>query len=101
MKAPNRATPWGMSDNAEEVAPGIVFYWTPSHGGFYLDPAQLAYVLPDGRAFAAKWSHGWGDAWFEEDCAWAFVAEAFPESFSEYDRGFAADLRADQRRRAA
>lgn len=74
-------TPWGRADYMDTVAEGIVRYGTPSHGGFHLSPERLAKIDPRARAYAAKWSKGWGDAWFEEDCAGYAVVEAFPQYF--------------------
>jgi len=67
-------TPWGVADYAREYAEGIVFYSTPSHGGFKLSAERLAQMHP---ALREK------DGWFEEDCAWAKVAFAFPECFTD------------------
>jgi hypothetical protein len=74
-------TPWGPAEYMDTLAPGIVFYASNSHGGFHLSPDRLEKIDPRARAFAAKWSHGFGDAWFEEDCAWSAVAIAFPQYF--------------------
>lgn len=76
-----RSTPWGRADHVKELAPGIIEVGTPSHGGFWLAPDQLAKIPEGGRKFAAAWSHGWGEAWFEEDCAALQVIAAFPELF--------------------
>jgi hypothetical protein len=46
------------------------------HGGFHLDAAHNAKVHPALRE---------PDGWYEEDCAWAAVAQAFPELFTEYE----------------
>lgn len=78
-----RLTPWGIADYVLERAPGIIEIGTPSHGGFWLSPERLASIPEGGRRFAAKWSHGWGDAWFEEDCASLQVFAAFPDLFPE------------------
>ncbi|MEI2384738.1 hypothetical protein [Breoghania sp. JC706] len=67
-------TPWGVADYAREYAEGIVFYSTPSHGGFKLSAERLAQMH---TALREK------DGWFEEDCAWAKVAFAFPEWFTD------------------
>lgn len=78
---PNREqpvqTPWGLPDTAREIAPGIVFYSTPSHGGYWLSPARVAAMpkpLRDFQPFA-------GANWYEEDADWAIVALAFPQFF--------------------
>jgi len=70
-------TPWGVADYAREYAEGIVFYGTPSHGGFKLDRERNAKVHPALRE---------RDGFYEEDCAWAKVAFTFPNVFSEKDR---------------
>lgn len=80
--AQRMTTPWGTADHSDTIADGITFYSTPSHGGFHLSPERLVKIDPRARAYAAKWSHGFGDAWFEEDCAWAAVAIAYPECFT-------------------
>lgn len=66
-------TPWGKADHEKAYAEGIVFHGTPSHGGFKLSAERLARMHP---ALREK------DGWFEEDCAWAKVAFAFPECFT-------------------
>ena len=78
-KTRNAQTPWGYSDSAEIDAEGIVFYSTPSHGGYKLSPErmrQLRAKFPEYKLFA-------GEPWFEEDCDAALVVLAFPEF---YDR---------------
>jgi hypothetical protein len=80
------STPWGWADSVCEIAPGIIQIETPSHGGIWLSPDRLEVVAPDYRAFAAKWSHGWGEAWFEEDCAAYAVIATWPELFATPDR---------------
>lgn len=67
-------TPWGIADYAREYAEGIVFYGTPSHGGFKLSPERLARMHSALRESAG---------WFEEDSDWAKVAFAFPKYFSQ------------------
>jgi len=70
-------TPWGVADHARDYAEGITFYRTPSHGGFKLSPERLKQMPP---ALRGK------SSWFEEDCEWAKVAFAFPETFPEKHR---------------
>ena len=65
-------TPWGAADHTERVAPGIIRYSTPSHGGFHVAPTQNAKVHPAWRL---------ADGWYEEDCDWAIVAFTFPDLF--------------------
>ncbi len=70
-------TPWGASQCATVYAEGIVSHSTAGHGGFHLDAAHNAKVHPALRA---------RDGWYEEDCAWAAVAQALPELFTDYER---------------
>lgn len=70
-------TPWGVSQEATIYAAGVVVHSTAGHGGFHLDAIHNAKVHPALRA---------SDGWYEEDCAWAAVAEALPELFTDYER---------------
>ena len=73
------STPWGHPDIVTEIAPGIVFYSTPSHGGYWLSPARVAAMpkpLRDFQPFA-------GPNFYEEDADWAIVALAFPQFFPD------------------
>lgn len=82
---PRIGTPWGLSDDGgREIAPGIVFYSTSSHGGFYVAPWRLAEMPVDIRD-VAPWAGELG--WYEEDCDWALVCLAFPQFFTpkQYD----------------
>lgn len=83
-------TPWGKADETTVIADGIVFYETPSHGGFHVRKDLLDKIDPRARAYAAKWSHGFGEQWFEEDCAASAVVIAFPQHFNclEVERAF-------------
>ena len=74
------STPWGESDTATAYGPGIVFYTTPSHGGFYLDTEHREKIRPSWRDFAKKWAHG-RPGWYEEDCAALAVILTFPDRF--------------------
>jgi hypothetical protein len=73
------ATPWGMADFATELAPGIVSYSTPSHGGIKLSAQRLAELKPELRAHKPFCGQ---DGWYEEDCDWAIVAMQWPELFN-------------------
>jgi len=72
------ATPWGKSDYAKRYAVGVMFYETPSHGGFHLSPKKNVLVHSALRN---------DDGWYEEDCEWAKVALTFPALFTseEYE----------------
>ena len=61
-------TPWGQADDVRVHAKGILFYQTPSHGGFHLD-TQCNALIPD------HWRNA--DGWYEEDSEWAKVAVTF------------------------
>ena len=75
------STPWGPSQGAEEIADGITFYTTASHGGFHLSPKRQA-AMP-GFMRAESWA---GGPWYEEDCDWSMVAVVFREHFvKDYD----------------
>lgn len=65
-------TPWGFSDFKQVYAKGIVFYSTPSHGGFKIDK-HLNDRLPD------KYRNN--DGWYEEDCEVIKVILSFPYLF--------------------
>lgn len=67
-----KRTPWGVADHVKEYAEGIVFYGTPSHGGFKLDRQRNA-AVPDYMRRAG--------GWYEEDCDWAIVATVHPIAF--------------------
>lgn len=78
------ATPWGHPDTVKEIAPGIIRYDTPSHGGYYVSPERVLTMpkpLREFKPFA-------GPNWYEEDCDWAIVALAFPQFFPD-DQGSA------------
>lgn len=83
----SRSTPWGMADHYENKMQGIFTCSTPSHGGWFIPPEYLHNISAEGRRYAAKWSGS--EQWFEEDCAWAFVCEAFPDLFTEENREIA------------
>lgn len=70
-------TPWGASQCATVYADGVISHSTAGHGGFHLDAAHNAKVH---HALRAR------GGWYEEDCAWAAVAQALPELFTDYER---------------
>jgi hypothetical protein len=82
-------TPWGIAQSRTDVGDGILCVSTASHGGYFVPDRLLGRIPAEGQAFAARWSGS--PNWFEEDCAWAYVALAFPEFFP-------ADALADARR---
>uniref|UniRef100_A0A6M3K5G1 DUF7007 domain-containing protein n=1 Tax=viral metagenome TaxID=1070528 RepID=A0A6M3K5G1_9ZZZZ len=71
------ATPWGISQTTEQIAEGIIFYSTASHGGYGLSRLRMREFLdqfPEFETFA-------GGPWFEEDFDSAMIPVAFPEHF--------------------
>lgn len=77
-------TPWDFADHKDEIAPGIVFYSTPGHGGFWLSDERMAQVAPELReaTFVGRqpgWERG---RWYEEDCDAAIVIVTFPDYFT-------------------
>lgn len=71
------STPWGLSDSSKKYAPGIIFYSTPSHGGFHVSAKKFASMPAALKKLAYP-----REGWFEEDAAWAAVALAFREHFT-------------------
>lgn len=84
MNHKSRHTPWGFSDHSEEHAPGIIFYGTPSHGGFWLSQDRLLEMPEEIRTARGAFKLTNSD-WWEEDCDWSLVALAFPEYFKPGD----------------
>ena len=75
-------TPWGAPDRTEQIAPGIHFIETPSHGGYYLEPS-VNRKIPEwfkSRTFNAQGL----DGFYEEDSDHCLVPVFFPEHF-EHD----------------
>ena len=82
-----RYTPWGWPDHARRYGEGVIFYSTPSHGGFHLDAERNA-AVPD----CLRNVDGFGEnpgGFYEEDEQWAKVATAFPDLFTDYERELA------------
>lgn len=71
-------TPWGQAELVTEHAPGLYFLSTPSHGGFFADLKAWP-MPPRAQAYAARWSHGCGPEWYEEDCAALLVIARYAE----------------------
>jgi hypothetical protein len=69
-------SPWGAIQDITQVADGIAFVSTPSHGGYKLDKklnAKIPKIFRDRASIAG--------GWYEEDCAWSIVAITFPQFF--------------------
>ena len=75
---PIRMTPWGKVQTQREVTDGITWVSTAGHGGIVLSDARL-------REMPTKYKglnvYGQG-RYFEEDCEWALVVDAFQVYFS-------------------
>lgn len=86
-----RQTPWGEAEAETELAPGIVNYSTPSHGGIWLSPERQRQLQ-----YRKNWLND--PAWWEEDCDWAvpfvFFAEDIRRWKSLTPERFADSLRA-------
>lgn len=72
----NDQTIWGPIQTSTTIAEGIRLIATASHGGYLISPERLA-ELP------AAFPRGAEGGAFEEDCAWCFVALAFPQYFDQ------------------
>ncbi len=73
------STPWGAPQDIEQIAPGICFVSTASHGGYYLDAIRNACVPLAWRR--ASFNGHAITGWYEEDCDACMVPLAFPEAF--------------------
>lgn len=78
------ATPWGRSQGIVPTSvAGIDFVHTSSHGGYWVS-SEHADSMADHVGVctgAGIPDETRGGTWWEEDCAWAFVAKAFPDAF--------------------
>jgi hypothetical protein len=79
------STPWGKADSVTNFGNGLKFYTTPSHGGFHVAKSLFNRIPIKHREYAERWVRGL-KGWFEEDCAWAFLAIDLPEFFHEEER---------------
>ena len=71
-------SPWGVVQESETIAPGIVSVSTASHGGIHLDRERQAALK---RRFPGFSTYA-GGPWYEEDEDVAVVALAFPHKFT-------------------
>ena len=72
-------TPWGKPNVTTVLAPGIVHYDTPSHGGVWLDKEQNAKVPM--KVKRLTFLQNGISGWYEEDEDLARLAAVFPEIF--------------------
>ncbi len=77
-------TPWGMSDESEKLAEGIINYSTPSHGGIRLSTErqkELGQLGPVTNYLNSK-------EWWEEDCDWVVPYLFFREAIKAYGKAY-------------
>jgi len=72
-----KSTPWGETQQAEELAPGIISYSTASHGGIWLSAK---------RRESLNYEKNWLNTgeWWEEDCDWAIPFYYFREDILQH-----------------
>ena len=75
-------TPWGQADSQTELAPGIISYGTPSHGGIWLSAERQA-QLPAG---VDNFMHDL--RWWEEDCDWAVPYILFKDDIERHGKAY-------------
>jgi|LGOV01.1.fsa_nt_gb hypothetical protein len=74
-------TPWGKSIQSNELAPGIIWYFTDRHGGIWLSPTRIMVLLDTlDPALLDSWP------WYEEDCDWAIPFVFFRDEIQEYNQ---------------
>lgn len=74
MHAIDPVTPWGYTNDADVICDGIVFYQTPSHGGYKVSH-QLNEEIPEYMRNE--------NGWYEEDVEWCKVVVALPDKFND------------------
>lgn len=75
----NIKTPWGEAQTVKQIAPGITWYETASHGGFYLSPEKNALVPQELKE--ATFGQLGLEGWYEEDCDAEVVYTIFPSEY--------------------
>lgn len=75
------STPWGQSQRIYKKGHGVAFASCAGHGGFRVSKALAEKRMPASHLKHSIYLNGY--YWFEEDCAWAFVALNFPEYFQD------------------
>lgn len=75
-------SPWGRIHHVNHVAKGIVCVSTASHGGWWLAGWRWDRLDPRAQAYCRNWADG-SPQWAEEDCAIAFIVDAFPDDFAD------------------
>lgn len=74
-----KSSPWGIVEGEEQIAEGIIYVSTASHGGIWVARELLPRIQKEMRDYAKYWSGS--SQWFEEDCAAQCVVVSFPEYF--------------------
>ena len=92
LDGPSR-TPWGEPHEAKSIAPGIVWYSTASHGGYWVSQERWK-EMPEPYGSVPTFA---GENWYEEDCDWCLVYLSFPEVFRECDKYFTENIQAAER----
>jgi hypothetical protein len=69
-----RTSPWGKVHDRREIAPGITFVSTASHGGIHLSAERQA-TMREKNLPVQKW--------YEEDCEYSLVVLGFPQFFPD------------------
>lgn len=70
-------TPWGKADGVRQLARGVVWVNTPSHGGLGVTVSLAQKALsPNARAQGEQYG---SYLWYEEDVAWAIPFHEHPE----------------------
>jgi len=80
QKMARKQTPWGVTQDFENIADGIIFYSTARHGGYWLSKKRLA-EMPDALKIVDTFIPG--NQWYEEDLDWCLVVIAFPQFFTK------------------
>jgi len=77
-------TPWGLSQDREEVFPGAEFISTAGHGGLYLS-CEVNSQIP---AWLQKltFNQQGRSGWYEEDCDWCIPVIIFSRKFIRWSK---------------
>jgi hypothetical protein len=74
-----KSSPWGIVQDEEVIAEGIIYVSTASHGGIWVARELMHRITHEMQDYAKYWSGS--SQWFEEDCAAQCVVVSFPEYF--------------------
>ena len=73
-------TYWGQPDECSEIAPGLYWVQTPSHGGFIVAQERLKKMPP----MLLTVGYGAHIGCFEEDCAWSLPVLFFKDEYTAW-----------------